>query len=119
MHRLSKFKIYSNKTSFQHRQPKTTTTAIPTINLVILDIMTPGISGYDACQQIRQWRTLHDLPVVFLSAKKQVKEMQLAYEVGGNAFLSKPIIKEELLARVKTHLQLLESSRSSNNSRNI
>lgn len=74
--------------------------------LVLLDIMMPRMSGFEVCRQIRQTCSLEELPVIYLTAKSQVEDLVQGFSTGANDFLTKPIIKEELLARVKTHLEL-------------
>ncbi len=81
------------------------------LDLIILDIMMPGISGYEVCRQIRKVYPEQDLPILFLSARNQAKDLAAGFAAGGSDFLNKPIIKSELLARVKHHLSLLEGAR--------
>lgn len=72
------------------------------IHLVILDIMMPGCSGYDACAQIRS-RT--DVPVLFLTAKSAESDLIEGFEAGGDDYLVKPFSCTELLLRVKALLK--------------
>jgi len=80
-------------------------------DLVLLDIMMPRLSGYDVCRQLRQNAAASDLPVIFLSAKNQVSDLVAGFQSGANDYLAKPVAKPELLARVKTHLELLAINR--------
>jgi len=80
-------------------------------DLVILDVMMPRLSGYEVARQIRRSFDMRRLPIIFLTAKNQVTDLVAAFEAGGNDFLAKPIQKEELLARVQTHLELLDFHR--------
>ena len=80
-------------------------------DLVLLDVMMPRMSGYDVCRQIREHTGVGELPVIFLSAKNQVDDFVSGLESGGNDYLTKPIGKAELIARVRTHVELLESHR--------
>ncbi|NJL29034.1 MAG: response regulator, partial [Thermoanaerobaculia bacterium] len=75
-------------------------------DLVLLDIMMPRMSGFEVCRQIRLTQSLEELPVIYLTAKTQVEDLVQGFATGANDFLTKPIVKEELLARVKTHLEL-------------
>ena len=75
-------------------------------DLVVLDVMMPGLSGYEVCRSIREHHSLEELPVIFLTAKNQVPDLVAGLAEGGNDYLAKPIGKDELLARVKTHLAL-------------
>jgi len=81
------------------------------IDLVILDVMMPGISGYQLCKKIRQHHSIEQLPILFLTAKSQVHDLQEGYAVGGNDYLNKPVAKEELFARIDTQLALLQAQR--------
>ncbi|WP_158282290.1 ATP-binding protein [Salipaludibacillus keqinensis] len=76
------------------------------INLVMLDIMMPRLSGYQVCQTIRKKHSLTELPVLMLTAKNQIEDRITAFEVGANDYLTKPTDKRELLSRTKTLLQL-------------
>lgn len=82
------------------------------IDLILLDIMMPGMSGYQVCEQIRGHFSVQDLPILFLTAKNQVVDLVHGFEVGANDYLSKPVSKAELLARVDTHLSLLDINRN-------
>ena len=84
-------------------------------DLVLLDVMMPSKSGYDTCREIRSTHTRHKLPVIFITAKYQLQDIITGFDSGGNDFLTKPISRQELLARVDLHLQLLESSRGLEN----
>lgn len=76
------------------------------VDLVLLDIMMPRMTGFEACQELRKRFNVHELPVIFLTAKDQVKDLVTAFSAGGNDYLTKPIAREELLSRVRTHMQL-------------
>ncbi len=75
-------------------------------DLVLLDIMMPKMSGYEVCHRIRKHYPNHELPIVLLTAKNQVSDLITGFEAGANDYLTKPFDKNELLARVKTHLRL-------------
>ena len=81
------------------------------VDLVLLDIMMPRISGYEVCRVIRKTRSLEELPVLFLTAKSQPGDPSVGFSEGANDYLNKPIAKSELLARVETHLRLLTTHR--------
>ncbi len=81
-------------------------------DLILMDVMMPIMSGYETCAQIRKKFSRHSLPVIFITAKFQIQDVIAGFDAGGNDFLSKPISRQELLARVDLHLQLLESSRN-------
>lgn len=75
-------------------------------DLILLDVMMPRMTGYEVCQQLREKFAAYELPVVMLTAKNQVSDLVEGLESGANDYLAKPISKQELLARIKTHLQL-------------
>jgi diguanylate cyclase (GGDEF)-like protein len=81
-------------------------------DLVLLDIMMPRMSGYDVCRQLRLRYQPSDMPVIYLSAKNQVPDLVAGFESGANDYLTKPITKAELLARVRTHLEILDVHRN-------
>lgn len=76
------------------------------IKLVILDIMLPGISGYDICRKIRDLYSINDLPVLMMTAGLKEQSMALGFEAGTNDFLTKPFAVDELKARVKTLIMM-------------
>ncbi|MEM7588444.1 MAG: response regulator, partial [Acidobacteriota bacterium] len=80
-------------------------------DLVILDVMMPKMSGYEVCRALRKRHSLDELPVVFLTAKNQVTDLVAGLDAGGNDYLTKPIGRDELLARVRTHLELVSVHR--------
>ena len=82
-------------------------------DLVILDVMMPVMSGFEVCQRIRQDHPKEKLPVLMLSALERVEERVAGLAHGANDYLSKPVVKGELLSRVRTHLELLEAHRRS------
>lgn len=76
------------------------------VDLLILDIMMPHMSGYDVCRRLREKHSLSDLPILMLTAKNQVQDIVTAFEMGANDYLTKPCDRKELLARVDTLIQL-------------
>jgi adenylate cyclase len=74
--------------------------------LVLLDVMMPGMSGYDVCRKIRENPDTAMLPVVMVTALDPLKERVKGIEAGADDFLTKPINQPELLARVKSLLRI-------------
>ena len=72
------------------------------IDLVILDVMMPGMDGYDTCDALRAYT---NAPVLFLTAKSAEADRISAYRSGGDDFLSKPFSQDELLAKVSSLLR--------------
>ncbi|MDY6940984.1 MAG: response regulator [Cyanobacteriota bacterium] len=75
-------------------------------NIILLDLVMPGMTGFEVCQKIRQTFHSHDLPIVMLTVQSQVNEVMAGLDAGANDYLTKPISKHELIARIKTHLRL-------------
>jgi signal transduction histidine kinase/CheY-like chemotaxis protein/class 3 adenylate cyclase len=77
------------------------------IAMVLLDIMMPRMSGYEVCERIRESRLPTELPVIMVTAKNQIEDLVAGLKMGANDYLAKPFSREELLARVSSHLNLL------------
>jgi PleD family two-component response regulator len=73
-------------------------------DLVMLDVIMPGLSGYDVCRLLRSKDEYRDLSVLFLTSKSTPEGRAAAFKAGADDFLSKPVLTEELLARVRTQL---------------
>jgi len=76
-----------------------------TPDLVLLDIVMPGLDGYEVCRQLRAQESTRDLPVMFLSSLEDVKNKTQGFEVGGNDYLTKPFEVLEVKARVRSLLK--------------
>jgi signal transduction histidine kinase len=76
------------------------------IDLVLLDVMMPKMSGYEVCRHLRETYSLSDLPIVMLTAKNQIQDVVMGFQAGANDYIQKPFDKDELLARVRTLLEL-------------
>lgn len=79
-------------------------------DLCILDVMMPGLSGYEVCRQIRAKYSLLELPVLLVTAKNQYHELAAGFAAGANDYLEKPYDHVELINRVGTLVQLKRSS---------
>ncbi len=75
-------------------------------DIILLDVMMPSMTGYEVCQKIRDRFPAQELPIVMLTAKNQVADIVEGFASGANDYLCKPIQKQEMLARIKTHLHL-------------
>jgi PleD family two-component response regulator len=75
-------------------------------DLILLDIMMPEIDGFQICKKIKKGEDTKDIPVIFLTAKNDTESIVRGFDVGGVDYISKPYHSAELLARIKTHLEL-------------
>ena len=75
-------------------------------DLVLLDIMMPGMDGFEVCRRIKSDPATHDIPVIFISAKSEVEDETRGLEVGAIDFITKPISPPIVKARVRNHLLL-------------
>lgn len=75
-------------------------------DLIILDIMMPGMDGYEICSQLKGNSGLKDIPVIFISALNDTNDIIKAFDVGGVDYITKPFRGEEVKARVATHLKI-------------
>lgn len=78
-------------------------------NLILMDVMMPEMDGYEACQRIKEMERKSEIPIIFITAKTDVSSIQRGFEVGGVDYIAKPFESQEVLARVKTHLELKEA----------
>ncbi len=79
----------------------------PTVepDLILLDVMMPGIDGFETCRRLKEDPKLCRVPVVFVSAKGDVNDLLEGFRVGGVDYITKPFKQKEVAARVRTHLQ--------------
>jgi putative two-component system response regulator len=75
-------------------------------DLILLDVMMPGMSGFDVCRELKTRAETRDIPVIFLTALDDVKDEKIGFEAGAVDYITKPISQPILLARVKNHLAL-------------
>ncbi|MDR3573855.1 MAG: two-component system response regulator [Anaerolineaceae bacterium] len=75
-------------------------------DLILLDVMMPGIDGYETCRRLKEQAHLADIPVIFLTAKDDPEDEEKGFQLGAVDYIVKPLTPSLLLARVKTHLTL-------------
>jgi len=75
-------------------------------DLILLDLHMPGMNGFEVCKRIRSDKTIQEIPVIFLSAESERESILKGFEVGAQDYVTKPFDSRELLARVKTQLDL-------------
>jgi signal transduction histidine kinase/DNA-binding response OmpR family regulator len=85
------------------------------IDLVLLDLMLPGMSGYEVCQKIRQTEKFINIPIIMVTARDSASDMVRGFVTGANDYITKPFTRSELLIRIENQLaikQMLEIERS-------
>ena len=75
-------------------------------DLILLDVMMPGLNGFETLQQIRQNDALRSIPVIFLTARAEPEDISRGFELGGVDYITKPFHGAELRSRVRNHLEL-------------
>lgn len=80
-------------------------------DLVLLDIMMPEMDGFEVCKKLKENDETREIPVIFLTAKVETEDVVEGFNLGGVDYITKPFKQKELLVRIKTHLDLLQSKR--------
>ncbi len=80
------------------------------IDMVLLDVMMPGMDGYEVCRRLKADARWRHIPVVMLTAKDTVRDMVLGLEIGADDYITKPFNTEELIARIKVLLRIQRMS---------
>ncbi len=75
-------------------------------DLILLDVMMPGLDGYEICEKLKSSVETKHIPIIFLTAKTEVEDVVKGFKVGGVDYVSKPFNSEELMARVNTHIEI-------------
>jgi PAS domain S-box-containing protein len=75
-------------------------------DLILLDVILPGIDGFETCQRLKANQRTQSIPVIFMTALTDLADKMRGFAVGGVDFVTKPVQEQEVLARVKTHLAL-------------
>jgi putative two-component system response regulator len=80
-------------------------------DLILLDIMMPGLNGYEVCQRLKDNPDTRDIPIIFITAMSEVEDEQHGLELGAVDYITKPVNPAIVLARVRTHLALYDQNR--------
>ncbi|RBP47947.1 histidine kinase/DNA gyrase B/HSP90-like ATPase [Roseimicrobium gellanilyticum] len=75
-------------------------------DLMLLDVMMPGMDGFDVCAKVKSNPATRDIPVIFLTGETQLQSIKKGFEVGGVDYVTKPFNRQEMVARVNTHVEL-------------
>ena len=79
-------------------------------DLILLDIMMPGMDGYEVCRHLQANPATHDIPIIFLTARAGIEDEKMGLELGAVDYITKPISPPIVLARVRNHLALKASA---------
>jgi putative two-component system response regulator len=82
----------------------------PSPDLILLDVMMPGLDGYEVCRRLKADPATRDIPIVFLTAKAETEDERAGLELGAVDYITKPISPPIVLARVRNHLRLKDMS---------
>ncbi|MCV6638721.1 response regulator [Candidatus Albibeggiatoa sp. nov. NOAA] len=74
--------------------------------LILLDVMMPGMSGFEVCEHLKQQEETKDIPVIFMTALAETVDKVRGFELGASDYITKPFQQEEVLARIYAHLKL-------------
>lgn len=75
-------------------------------DIVLLDVMMPGLDGLEVCRRLKKEPATRDIPVIFMTALTETIDKVAGFEAGGVDYVSKPVQPEEVLARVRAHLEI-------------
>ena len=80
-------------------------------DIILLDIMMPGMDGFEVCQRLKSSPRTQDIPIIFMTAKTEIIDKVRGFKLGAADYITKPIEYEEVLARVNTHLTLYQQKK--------
>ncbi|HSC89626.1 MAG TPA: adenylate/guanylate cyclase domain-containing protein [Polyangiaceae bacterium] len=80
-------------------------------DLILLDVIMPGMDGFEVCRQVKSSAALTEVPVIFLTGKIDTEDVVRGFEVGAVDYVGKPFNAHELIARVRTHLEMARLNR--------
>ncbi|NRR34078.1 hybrid sensor histidine kinase/response regulator [Oxalobacteraceae bacterium] len=84
-------------------------------DLILLDVVMPGIDGFEACRRLKAGKATKDIPVIFMTSLTDPKQKVTGFDAGGVDYITKPFQIEEVLARINTHLALRKANRELQN----
>ena len=79
------------------------------VELIILDIILPGMDGYEICRTLKENPETREIPVIFLSVKDETESLVRGLKIGAVDYISKPFHHDEFIARIKVHLELYKN----------
>jgi len=78
-------------------------------DMILLDVMMPGLDGFQVCEALSKEAEVADIPVIFITAKSEPEDIIKGFKVGGVDYVTKPFNEAELLMRINTHMELKKS----------
>jgi len=81
-------------------------------DIVLLDAVMPGLDGFETCQRLKANSAYVDLPIIFMTGLSETEHIIRGFRAGGADYVTKPIVPDELLARIQRHLSIAHNSRS-------
>lgn len=75
-------------------------------DLILLDVTMPQMDGFETCRRLKEIETAREIPVIFVTARTEIEDLAKGFDVGGMDYITKPIKRPEVEARVRTHLQI-------------
>ncbi len=81
-------------------------------DIILLDVLMPGMDGFETCRRLKSKAATKDIPVIFMTSLTGVEDKVMGFEVGAVDYVTKPLAQEEVLARLKTHLRLLDLTKN-------
>ena len=81
------------------------------LNAILLDVMMPGMDGFEVCRKLKKDPDTAEIPVIFVSAKSEVISIEKGFEMGGADYVTKPYSSRVMLARLKTHIEAAENKK--------
>ena len=75
-------------------------------NLILLDVMMPGIDGFETCSRLKSNKKTRDIPIIFITARNEPQDIVKGFSVGGVDYITKPFSQEEVCSRIHLHLKL-------------
>ncbi len=81
-------------------------------DIILLDVMMPGIDGFETCRRLKQHERTREIPVIFMTALSDTAQKVKGFQAGGVDYITKPLQQEEVLARIETHVTLRSLQRN-------
>jgi len=101
---LNDFKVLVERSGDEALQFMNSASSKP--DLILLDVMMPGISGFETCKELKKNTKTQEIPIIFMTALSDTGDKIKAFELGAVDYVTKPFQQEEVLARINTHLTL-------------